>query len=212
MDLYPGTWVRYHRHIQQVLHSASLVVNQGPARVRETRVAVIFGPSGTGKSHHALSPFINADGELDETRVYIKGDSSKWWEDYKGQEVVVWDEFLPDKYYCIAKNILRITDKWPTRVFFKGGSAKFRSKTIIFTSNSDYRHWFNDHASPEAFQRRVTLGVQLTAGRVEILKGNMAEWTDLWPEGISVNPEMAQQEVEQAWDYLMGQPFGVEHR
>lgn len=208
-DVHPGTTIRYGRHFKEFFAREHAPVVDRPASRRDVRVCVLHGPTGTGKSHHAFEPFINAEGDLEEKRCYIKGDSSKWFDGYQDQEFVIFEEFYPDEYFNKCSTFLRLTDKWPCQVQVKGGYRKWRARTIIFTTNSDPKDWFRDHADAEAFQRRITLDVKLEMDDVTVRKGDLNDWKDVWPEGIKCREEEAQrsdreeeeeEEGHEAWE------------
>lgn len=96
---------------------------------------VYWGPSGTGKTRRAY--------DEGGTSVYFvsKGDSnqSTWWDGYGGEHTVVLDDFygwLPWSF------MLRLLDRYPFTVQFKGGSRQFTSKRIIITSNHHPNQWY----------------------------------------------------------------------
>lgn len=112
---------------------------------------VFWGPSGSGKTRRAL--------EEAGTDFYFvsKGDTnqSTWWDGYCGQQTVIIDDFygwLPWSF------MLRLLDRYPFNVQFKGGSIPFTSKTIIITSNTAPDTWYrnipNNDMTP--LLRRIT--------------------------------------------------------
>lgn len=64
----------------------------------------LFGPTGSGKSHEAFKDY-NPDTH------YVLPNDNGWWDGYKGQEVVIINEFRGDtmKY----AELLDLVDKWP---------------------------------------------------------------------------------------------------
>lgn len=64
-----------------------------------------------------------------------------WWDGYNGQKHIIMDEFraqLPMTY------ILRLMDRYPMRVQFKGGSCQFVADFLYFTSSKHPREWYAD--------------------------------------------------------------------
>lgn len=64
-----------------------------------------------------------------------------WWDGYNGHKHVIMDEFraqLPMAY------MLRLMDRYPMRVQFKGGSCQFGADFIYFTSSKHPREWYQD--------------------------------------------------------------------
>jgi len=107
-------------------------------------VIVLWGPTGTGKSHTAneLAP-----------DAYWKS-RSNWWDGYEGQSDVVIDEFYGWLPYDI---LLRITDKYPLILETKGGHVNWGVKRIIITSNKHPRDWYDSTKCPyEPLERRIS--------------------------------------------------------
>lgn len=86
--------------------------------------------TGTGKSKTVF--------ELAGIDAYWK-DSTKWWDGYKGQDIVVMDEFVMTGYS--ETYIRNLWDRYPFRIEFKGGSCEFNSKRIYVTTNDNPNDW-----------------------------------------------------------------------
>lgn len=111
-------------------------------------VRIYWGPPGTGKTRAVWDEFRTQG-------VYAKMVDNKWWDGYKGEHCVVFDDF--DVRNCEGFDYyLKLLDRYPMRVEYKGGSCQFRSRVIIFTSNFDPDIWWADRANRAAFFRRVT--------------------------------------------------------
>lgn len=111
-----------------------------------TDVCLIYGPTGTGKSHFLLTEYPKA---------YWK-QNSIWWDDYEGQETVVVDEFYGWLPYT---DFLRVCDKYPLLCQTKGGQVRAKFKRIFFTSNSLPKTWYDwdkEHINWAPFVRRFT--------------------------------------------------------
>lgn len=137
-----SVWVRYYRAFAQyrMLHTKP--------RNFKTLCLVIYGATGSGKSSWCMEHFPNA---------YWKpkglSNSASWWDGYENQEVVIVDEFYGWMKYDY---LLRLTDRYPMIVEFKGGQVQFTSKLIIFTSNKEPIQWYpNQDLSP--FNRRMEM-------------------------------------------------------
>lgn len=116
-DEHPSDFIRYNRGI---LALQSLYV---PKRREQTRVFWFYGPTGTGKSREAQARFPDA---------YWKMGSSKWWDGYCGQRAVIIDDYRRD--LCTFAELLRLFDRYPMRVEFKGGSCEFCAHDLIVTT------------------------------------------------------------------------------
>jgi len=119
-------WFKFRRAVEDLRK----IFTTPPTR-ESTRVALIFGPPGTGKSHFARECFPDA---------YWK-DNSKWWPGYNGQETVIWDEF--GGWSCTPAQYNAIFDKYPTWVEPKGGAVPLRATNFIIISNFTPATWWN---------------------------------------------------------------------
>lgn len=110
-------------------------------RNHEMEILVFQGPTGTGKSKYCMDNFPGA---------YWK-QRGQWWDNYKGEETVIIDEFYGWLPYDL---LLRLCDRYPLQVEMKGGQIQFTSKRIIFTTNSIPCQWYKN-VYFKAFSRRV---------------------------------------------------------
>lgn len=107
----------------------------------------IYGPPGTGKTRGVWAQYPD---------LYPKS-LDKWWEGYRGEEVVLIDDV--DKYHRALGSDLKIwAQQYPFVAAVKGSSAKIRPKKVIVTSNycpGDI--WGDDPVFMEAISRRFKL-------------------------------------------------------
>lgn len=136
----PTTWIKYYKGLRE--YRTMLL----PPRDHIMEVEVYWGPTGTGKTLRAKEENPNA-------YFLPKG---KWWDGYQQEDCVIIDEFygwLPFDY------LLRLLDRYPMRVEFKGGFHQFNSKKIVITSNKPPEDWYTDektHVYMPALLRRIT--------------------------------------------------------
>jgi len=129
-------------------------------RRRRTRdvpeVKIWWGKTGTGKTRGAY----DLAHELYGDDIY-SWSGTKWFDGYRGQKVVLFDEFdggekqeIPYDYWK------RLTDRYKVQVQTKGGFANFCPEVIILTSNVNPMYWWCNEQKPydwkEQFDRRVT--------------------------------------------------------
>lgn len=117
------------------------------------KVIIHWGSTGTGKTRAIFDAHPVDD-------IYMKG-NHKWWDAYKGEPVVVLDEFDPVEWKRSGFDIffvLQLLDRYPMRVEVKGSTVNFCSKIVYMTSNTNPKYWFRDctFAQQKAFMRRVT--------------------------------------------------------
>lgn len=136
-----SSFVKYHKGFDRYKREHT------KARNWEMQVFVYWGPPGTGKTRKAFEEHPNA---------YFKPDG-EWWDGYTGQETVIIDDFYGGMPWCF---LLKLLDRYPLLVPFKGGFHQFVSKKLIFTSNVDIEEWYNFAEKPkmkiDALKRRIT--------------------------------------------------------
>lgn len=108
-----------------------------PKRDWVTEVYWFHGPTGTGKSRYAI--------RLAGGGAYIK-DNTRWWPGYDGHDRVVIDELRPNQFPL--EYILRLLDRYPFTVEYKGGNRSFLARKI----------WITCPMSPTAFSTACNLG------------------------------------------------------
>nr|USZ80629.1 replication-associated protein [Tick-associated circular virus-4] len=142
MSRFPKQFMRNHAAVSKLCAMYDKPRPYGPVTVE-----IWWGPTGTGKSHNAFHMYPEA---------YRKTIPGKWWEGYKGETTVVFEEFNPneDKELRLPE-ILKILDKYPYQIEIKGASLQLRANHFIFTTNMDPRTWFDGHPQQAALARRV---------------------------------------------------------
>jgi len=113
----PGNYFKYSGGIKRalILHQAR----------RDWKPTVLwwYGSTGSGKSREAAERFPDA---------YWKMGSSRWWDGYDGQSEVIVDDYRRD--LCTFGELLRILDRYPLLIEYKGGTCQFLAKTIVITT------------------------------------------------------------------------------
>ncbi|QXP07714.1 MAG: replication associated protein [Arizlama virus AZLM_719] len=124
----------------------------------ERKVFVLWGSTGTGKSHRAWQ-----EAGLD---AYPKDPNTKYWDGYQGQAEVVMDEF---RGMISISNLLRWCDKYPVSVECKFGAVVFKATRIFITSNLHPREWYSDMDNTTwlALERRLNI-IEITSQEQEI--------------------------------------------
>lgn len=97
-------------------------------RMWEMDVRWYYGNTGVGKSKYLWEGY-------DPDKVYYWRDDGGWQDEYRGQEIVVIDEFRGDT--MTYKQLLRLTDRYPYGLRRRGKTEyPFLAKKIIITSCS----------------------------------------------------------------------------
>nr|WAE42665.1 MAG: replication associated protein [Cressdnaviricota sp.] len=115
-----------------------------------------WGRSGVGKTRRAYEEALGLAGEGGARAVYWKDATSKWWDGYQGQDLVIIDEFRGG----IALDLmLRWLDRYPVVVECKGSSIPLVASRIWVTSNLVPRLWYPDLdiATQCALMRRMNV-------------------------------------------------------
>lgn len=128
-------------------------------RTRPPFVLWLSGKTGIGKTRLAfeLSTIFCKDVCDD---IWISSGGLQWFDGYDGQSIAIFDDFRA-KHAKDFSFLLRITDRYPIRVPFKGGFTQWIPKLIIFTCPSSPEVTFSTRAEhrPEdvnQFLRRLS--------------------------------------------------------
>lgn len=136
-----------------------------------TKGTWITGPSKSGKSEKAFENY-------DPSTHYLKNLNEEWWDGYKGQPIVILNEFRGQIKFS---ELLDLVDKHPKMVKWRGReSVPFLARELIITSiHTPYECYANVHDEPwEQFDRRFQIveleqkcpeGNNSTSGQVEFL-------------------------------------------
>ena len=141
-DIEPDIMIRHYSALTRIHKDYAVPIHRG-----EQEVFVLWGVTGSGKSHRAF--------EHAGDNCYIKSPLTKWWDGYHGQENVVVDEF---RGQIDISHLLRWLDKYPCMVETKGSAIPLKTKKWWFTSNLDPRTWYPnaDDETLKALRRRFT--------------------------------------------------------
>lgn len=140
-DEFPHLYMTAYKGIEKVrLIFDNEVERNDPYRV------VLWGPTGTGKSHMAADICKNNGGG----KFIRRGNGGNLWADGydpRRHPVVVFEEF--DGSFMPYRKLLSICDKWPCDLDTKGGVVMFNPKIIIFTAHSHPKDWYHIEKVPD---------------------------------------------------------------
>lgn len=145
----------FSRNVNAIRHWGSFY-DKPRDSTKEIIVEIYWGITGSGKSYKAYSENPDAYRKM----------SGKYWDGYKGQDTVIVEDFRPphpDDWKTMGESRevsivqwLRILDKYPFQIEYKGGSCQLRATKFIFTSNFSPDNWFEGELQQSAFRRRVS--------------------------------------------------------
>lgn len=104
-----------------------------------------YGETGSGKTKTAYE-------ELGED-VYTASESNKWWQGYDGHENVIIDDFRKD--FIKFHELLKLIDRYPYRIEYKGGSRQFLARNIIITCPFRPEEIYDTREDIEQLLRRI---------------------------------------------------------
>lgn len=147
-DTFATTYVKYSSGFDKLARLRKVPYYE-PAEAEEKKVHVLWGSTGTGKSHGAYNS-LRASYPL-EKPYFLCDLSGQWFDGYSGQSGVIMDDFRGHNSGMKVETFLRLTDKWPMDVPVKGSFVPWTPKTIYITSNEDPDLWFrNESLSTQA--------------------------------------------------------------
>jgi len=170
---HPEAFVKYHRGfsaLQSTLHAKPRVRVEGGV-FRTPRVLWYHGSTGSGKTHAVFE-------EIGDQSFYMKPPGNAWWDGYKGEEIVILDDFRGN-WFPFAY-LLRLLDKYPMQVEVKGSYVHFAATCIYITcprNPSDLYATLEDKAEGSV--------AQLTRRITEVRRFGLPEPT---PEAMIFNP------------------------
>lgn len=155
--------------------------------VREQPVVLwIYGDTGVGKTRAAVE-FARRF-----ARFWMSNGSLRWFDGYLGEPVVILDDIRADS--CSFDFLLRLLDRYPFRVEYKGGFIDWNPTHIIVTSWGSPEEIFNLKGQGDLSQlsRRISNVIQLKQGESLSLweKYGGSESTELGAEDNSSGSEL----------------------
>lgn len=101
----------------------------GQKRTSKPTVYWFHGPTGCGKSWNAFQMAAAASEDP-----YVTNEATGghwWWDGYDGHKFVICDDFR--KSFISWAQLLRLLDRYPYQVEFKGGYTQLLATTIVIT-------------------------------------------------------------------------------
>nr|QKV51106.1 putative replication associated protein [Crucivirus sp.] len=125
-----------------------------------------YGPTGTQKTR---SSFLLSEACFPTESPWISNGPLKWFDGYDGQSTAIFDDYRTSD--STFSYLLRILDRYPIKVEFKGGYVNFAPSTIFVTCPKSPRDLWN-HRTPEQLDqlsRRITKELEFPPCRNDFL-------------------------------------------
>lgn len=106
-----------------------------------------WGSTGSGKTRAAY--------EEAGSDCWMSGKNLKWFQDYDGNENVIFDDFRKD--FCTFHELLRLLDRYPYTIEVKGGSRQFLAKKIWITCPFKPEALYDTREDIEQLTRRISV-------------------------------------------------------
>lgn len=128
------------------------------------KVIWLFGPTGVGKTRCA---FESGSKLAPDSRIWISSGGLRWFDGFDGHDVAIFDDFRA-KHVPNFAFLLRLLDRYPMQVEFKGGFVEWTPKYIFITCPTDPDECFarrKEHVPEDIKQlhRRITKVINLPA-------------------------------------------------
>ena len=140
---HPETFIKMHAGIEKL----KMIVQPPPPQTRQVTTTILWGDTGTGKTHRVLTLFPN---------IFSVVPGRDPWQGYSMEKEIIFDEFKPEDWPITDMN--RFLDKWTCKL-----SARYNNKLaywnkVFICANSDPMHWYSneDPRIQAAFRRRIT--------------------------------------------------------
>lgn len=148
-ELFPESFVRYHRGLRELVN-----VKRGVPRTQPPFVVTITGPPGTGKTSWVYNTY-GADNIFNVQ--FVNG----FFVGYENQPVALFDDFDPStvKY----NYLLQLLDRYPLVVNVKGSQMTWNPEVIVITNNQTLDTWYPGVCT-DALYRRVHQVVEIIDG------------------------------------------------
>lgn len=112
----------------------------------DIHIYIFQGGPGSGKSYVAPQLWPEA--------YYAEDHETGYFDNYEGQEVIVFQEFACRFPYRV---LLQLLDRYPLRIRKRYGTVPIYAKTVVFTTNFDSKSWYvtRRDSDTSALQRRL---------------------------------------------------------
>lgn len=153
---HPGDFIRYHRGFEAFAN----VIRAAPAKERNVEVIVLWGPTGTGKTHRVLHTYPDC---------FCVEPGRDPWDGYAGEATIFLDEF--DYTLWPINQMKKILDKWKYRLQRRYLNAYAEWTRVVICANPSPVCFYDGASAPDldAFRRRIQGRCRLVESREQTL-------------------------------------------
>lgn len=151
---HPGDYIRYHSGIAALAER----IAPKPPVMRDVKVLVLWGPTGTGKTHRVMT-------EMGES-LYQANAGRDPFGQYNGEDILFLDEFRWKDWTIQQLN--RLLDKWRCPLDCRYRNKQAAWTKVVICSNDNPSSWFIDEPNQElvdSLRRRLGNGCFLVNRR-----------------------------------------------
>lgn len=141
-EKYTSDFIRYSAGIRNLI----AVMAPKPPIEREVEVIVLWGPTGTGKTHRCMVTYPD---------LYVVKPGRDPWGLYRGEKTILFDEFDAEAWKITDMN--RYLDKWRTMLDARYNDRYAVWERVLICANSPPQSWWPTAAPllKDAFMRRI---------------------------------------------------------
>lgn len=140
-DKWPSIAAKYPRWIDRYC------AMKATPRTWETKIIVIKGPTGVGKTRMAFDECPD---------IWKKPVGGFWFDTYDNHPNVLFDEFDGKESGIGYRDLLQITDRYKMLVPIKGGYVNWAPKCIYITTNVEPEQWYPCQGDVSHLMRRIS--------------------------------------------------------
>lgn len=180
-DQFASIFLKYSRGLTSL--RGHYLLGRDPTKPPE--VYWIHGATGTGKTRSAFEYLCKRVGSEE---VWMSSGSLRWFDGYEGHKAVILDDIRADSIQY--NQLLRILDRYPTRVEYKGGSVQWVPEVIIITAPMGPEQFFRPGDDIEQLQRRISRVIEFKPGS----NTNLAQYVLTRPNTPISTPSVSEEE------------------
>ncbi len=169
---YPTVYARYHRGMEKYRKIMLASIER-----EEPEVILLYGEPGVGKTR-----FVRDAEEADDLWTEPIGKAG-WFDEYDGQEAVLFDDFDGRMSKIPLRDTLRLLDRYVELVPVKGTFARWIPKRVYVTTNYHpllWYDWISRFKQYGALERRFSRVIWWRGGELATCIKGEPEWKKFW--------------------------------